>query len=204
MPPTLNPSLARLRSFARQPRAVHSQCELCTARLAGEHDHVVERATGKLSCCCGACAVLFRHDTMARYRTVPRDVSLLDHFCLTDAQWQSLAIPIGLAFLFESTRVGGVTAVYPSPAGGTESPPMPHAWSVVVEQNPVLRDFAPDVEALLVNRLDGTREYFRAPIDHCYRLVGIVRSKWRGFTGGVDLWREAAQFFEQLRAQATR
>lgn len=204
MSQTLNPSLARLRSFARAPRAAQAQCELCTARLPGEHDHVVERATGRISCCCEACAILFRNDATARYRTAPRDVALLDRFRLTDAQWESLAIPIGLAFLFESTRAGGVTAIYPSPAGGAEAPPVPRAWSAVVEQNPVLRDFAPDVEALLVNRLDGAREYFRVPIDKCYQLIGIVRSKWRGFTGGIDLWSEASRFFDDLRAQVIR
>ena len=34
----------------------------------------------------------------------------------------------------------------------------------------------PDVEALLINRVGPAREYFLAPIDECYRLVGLIRT----------------------------
>jgi hypothetical protein len=128
----------------------------------------------------------------------------LEDFRLSDGQWENLSIPIGLAFLFESTRVGAVVAVYPSPAGGTESLPMRDAWTALVEHNPVLGTFAPDVEALLVNRMEGAREHFRVPIDECYKLVGLVRSKWRGFTGGLALWGEMGRFFETLRRRSVR
>jgi hypothetical protein len=40
-----------------------------------------------------------------------------------------------------------------------------------------------DVEALLVNRVDGAREYFLAPIDACFELVGTIRVPWRGLSG---------------------
>ncbi len=95
-------------------------------------------------------------------------------------------------------------AVYPSPAGGTESLPMAEAWSELVEANPVLGELAPDVEALLVHRIDVRREYYRVPIDACYKLVGLVRSRWRGFTGGVDLWNEINEFFAELEARYGR
>ena len=203
MPPVIPDSLTRLRTFARQPRTAHLQCELCTARLSAEHEHVVECASGRLSCCCDACALLFRNQSTARFRAVPRDITLLADFRMTDAQWESLAIPINLAFLYGSTRAGRVTAVYPSPAGGTESQPMQDAWDVLVEQNPVLKDFAPDVEALLVHRMEGVREQYRVPIDECYKLVGLVRSKWRGFTGGIALWSDIARFFETLRSRSS-
>ncbi|MGD9721999.1 MAG: DUF5947 family protein [Pirellulales bacterium] len=198
-------SLARLRTFAQRPRAAaHAQCELCTARLDNEHEHVVERATGRIACCCGACALLFRTGDTTRYRTVPRDVTRLTGFRMTDAQWSNLAIPIGLAFLYVSSRAEGVIAVYPSPAGGTESHPMPEAWQELVTENPVLTELAPDVEALLVNRIDGARECYRVPINECYKLVGLVRRRWRGFTGGVALWHEIANFFTALQARCDR
>ncbi len=162
----------------------------------------MERGTGQVSCCCSACATLFRGQAGGRYGSVPRDLQRLDGFRMTDAQWQNLAIPIGLAFLFESTRAGSVVAVYPSPAGGTESAPMQDAWEDLVRDNPTLGNLAADVEALLVNRVNGAREYYRVPIDECYKLVGLVRSKWRGFTGGVDLWDEIAAFFTSLKARA--
>jgi hypothetical protein len=201
MPQALADSLVRLRTFAEQPRSAQLQCELCAQQLAAEHEHVVEIATGRLSCCCSACALLFRNQSTGRYRAVPRDASLLADFRMADAQWENLSIPIGLAFLFQSTRAGGVVAVYPSPAGGTESTPMSDAWDNLVRQNPVLQEFLPDVEALLVYRIEGAREHFRVPIDECYKLVGMVRSKWRGFTGGLELWNEMARFFESLKSR---
>lgn len=38
-----------------------------------------------------------------KYRRVPRRVRYLPEFQLTDAQWDSLAIPIQMAFFFHST-----------------------------------------------------------------------------------------------------
>ncbi len=204
MSQALTNSLVRLRTFAQRPRSAHLRCELCAKPLAAEHEHAVETATGRLSCCCDACALLFRNQSTSRYRTVPRDASMLPDFRMTDMQWESLSIPIGLAFLFHSTRAGGVVAVYPSPAGGTESAPMSDAWNALVEHNPVLRSFHPDIEALLVYRIEGAREHFRVPIDECYKLVGLVRSKWRGFTGGLELWDEMARFFDSLKSRCQR
>ena len=77
-----------------------------------------------------------------------------------------------------------VVALYPSPAGATESLVTPEAWEALVAENPVLRDFEPDVEALLVNRVGEARECYRVGIDECYKLVGLIRTHWRGLSGG--------------------
>jgi hypothetical protein len=55
-----------------------------------------------------------------------------------------------------------------------------------------------DVEALLVNRARGRRGQWLAPIDDCYRLVAVIRTRWRGFTGGKEVWAEIERFFEEL------
>jgi hypothetical protein len=97
-----------------------------------------------------------------------------------------------------------VVAFYPSPAGATESLLPLNTWSDLVGANPVLGEMEPDVEALLVNRVDSSRmpvEYI-APIDVCYRLVGIVRTNWRGFSGGTELWDAVGRFFVDLDARA--
>ena len=118
----------------------------------------------------------------ARYCRVPRDVRYLSDFRLTDLEWENLHLPINLAFFYRSTRAGRVVAVYPSPAGGTESLLTLETWNQLEEENPVLREIEPDVEALLVNRLGPAREHYRAP-DRCLlsprrfdprRLAGIV------------------------------
>src|SRR5262249_33166577 len=48
-------------------------------------------------------------------------LTYLPDFRLTDAQWEGLLIPIQLAFFFHSSPAGRVIALYPSPAGPTES-----------------------------------------------------------------------------------
>jgi hypothetical protein len=57
----------------------------------------------------------------------------------------------------------------------------------------------PDVEALLVNRVGSTHEYFLVPIDECYRLVGLIRANWRGLSGGTEVWKEMKDFFDGLK-----
>ena len=56
----------------------------------------------------------------------------------------------------------------------------------------------PDVEALLVNRLEQPATYYLAPIDKCYELVGLIRGNWRGFSGGTEVWVKIRKFFHEL------
>ena len=139
-----------LRRFARRP-AAGEQCELCSRAVAPEHPHLIEPAARRLLCVCDACAILFPGGH-AKYKRVPRDIRYLRDFRLTDAQWDSLLIPIEMAFFYESSRPGRVVAVYPSPAGPTESLLPLETWNEVVADNPVLATLAPDVEALVANR----------------------------------------------------
>ncbi len=116
--------------------------------------------------------------------------------------WEELSIPINLAFFLHSTPAGRVVALYPSPAGATESLVAPEAWEALAEENPVLHDFEPDVECLLVNRVGDSRECYRVGIDECYRLVGLVRTHWRGLSGGATVWDEIGRFFAGLKERS--
>jgi ABC-type protease/lipase transport system, ATPase and permease components len=60
----------------------------------------------------------------------------------------------------------------------------------------------PDVQALLVNRVGLAREYYLAPIDQCFELVGLIRANWRGFSGGQDAWRKINGFFARMKESA--
>jgi hypothetical protein len=195
-------SFAALRRFTRKRPAAET-CELCSAPLSSDHEHLIEPAVQRILCSCNACAILFSGQPSARYRRVPRDVEFLSEFRLTDLQWEELHLPINLAFFFHSTRAGRVVAVYPSPAGGTESLLTLEAWQQLEDENPVLRELEPDVEALLVNRLGSAREHYRAPIDACYRLVGLIRSGWRGLSGGSEVWEGIGRFFAALKQNST-
>ena len=41
-------------------------------------------------------------------------------------------------------------------------------------------------------------EYYLAPIDACYELVGRIRMQWRGLGGGTEVWEEITRFMTQL------
>jgi Family of unknown function (DUF5947) len=136
------------------------------------------------------------------WREIPRAISSLPDFQITDAQWDDLMLPISLAFFSYCTPAGRVVAFYPGPAGAAESTMGLDAWSELSESNPELLSMRPDVEALLVNRVGSTREYFLVPIDECYRLAGLIRTHWRGLSGGSLVWGEITAFFDALREKA--
>lgn len=199
-----------LRQFARGrrrgPLAVE-HCELCSAGLGLEHPHLVELSSRQIVCACDACALLFDGTEKARYKRVSRNAKVLANFELTDGQWESLLIPINLAFFFRSSIEGRTIALYPSPAGAIESLLPLEAWNEIADSNPALHRIRPDIEALLVNRVGHAHgmaqaEYYIAPIDECFKLVGLIRSNWRGLSGGTEVWTEIGGFFASLRSRS--
>lgn len=124
---------------------------------------------------------------------------------MSDGQWDALLIPIGMAFFFNSDAGGQAlrtVALYPSPAGATESLLDLTAWDAIVEENPILKEMEPETEALLVNRVKGARDYYIVPIDDCYKLVGLIRTKWRGLSGGTEVWEAIAGYFSELKTKS--
>ena len=200
---TSTTALTGLRGFIRE-RPPAERCELCSAELAPHprHEHLLEPGARQIHCSCTPCALLFPPDAGKRYRRVPRRLWYLHGFAMTDAQWESLAIPVNMAFLHTTSPSSELRAFYPSPAGATESLLTLEGWGAMVADNPILREMEPDVEALLVNRVGGARDHFIAPIDRCYELVGLIRVSWRGLSGGQEVWERIDAFFTDLRAQA--
>jgi hypothetical protein len=156
----------------------------------------------RLQCACQACASLFGSGGETIYRRIQRHVLGLNDLKLSDALWVSLGIPIGLAFLFRSSVTNEIVAVYPSPAGPAETQVDPETWNDLVLENSPIAGMMTDVEALLINRVNGVREYFIVPIDECYKLTGIVRKYWRGFSGGEEAWQQIQRFFDELKSRA--
>ncbi len=194
-------SYSALKRFVRK-RTPDEQCDLCSVEIAPEHSHLIDPVTRQLICACTPCALLFDGQPGTKYKRVPQRLRALQNFQMTDEQWDDLLIPVGMAFFFNSSTEGRVMAYYPSPAGPTESLLTLEAWQEVVEDNPVLREIQPDVEGLLVNRIGGAQEYYLAPIDKCYELVGLIRANWRGLSGGHEVWKEIAQFYNRLKERA--
>jgi hypothetical protein len=192
---------AALRRFAA-PRVAVERCEWCGTGLAPRHRHLLEVATRKIICACDPCALRFQAVTDGKFRLIPRDARLLANFRMDDAQWEDLALPINLAFLYYDTPAQKMTALYPGPAGVTESLLSLAAWSDLVAAHPALGRMEPDVEALLINRVGAARAYFLAPIDACFELVGLIRLHWRGLSGGTEAWQEIEAFFARLRERS--
>jgi hypothetical protein len=186
------------------PQQLGERCELCGESLPAEHRHVVDVEARSLLCACRACVLLLDRDGAGggHFRLVPQRRVRLDEFALDDAAWDALSIPVALAFFFHATPAGRVVAFYPGPMGATESALPLDAWSDLVAANPVLESLEADVEALLVQRTDGAREHWVVPIDDCYRLVALIRTRWRGLTGGREVRDATARFFGDLREEA--
>lgn len=175
---------------------------MCGLTLAHEHRHLL--ATRKIVCSCDPCALRFQDVVGGKFKLIPRAARLLADFQIDDARWDDLALPISLVFFFHDTPTGKLTALYPGPAGVTESLLPLAAWEDLVLANPALARMEPDVEALLVNRVGSAREYFIAPIDVCFELVGLIRLHWRGLSGGTEVWHEIDGFFARLQARSIR
>lgn len=195
--------LSTLQQFVRKPQQETAEyCELCAAPLPPLHSHLFQVDTRRITCACEPCAILFIDNTKQHYRRVPRQVCRLQDFAMDDQEWNSLLIPIKLAFFICNSATGRVVAQYPSPGGALESSLDLEYWDAIVARNPVLKKFDADVEALLVNRVSDPPQYYRAPIDHCYRLVGILRTHWRGLSGGSEVWSQIDDFFRGLNTMA--
>ena len=199
--PQFRNSFDVLRRFVR-PRAVVERCDMCSAELMTDHAHLIEPATRQIICACQACAILFSGHAETKYRRVPRRIRVLTDFRLTDGQWDGLLIPIGMAFFFKSSVAGKVIALYPSPAGPTESLLDFESWDEILQSNPVLGEMEPDTEALLVNRVRGAADYYLLPIDECYKLVGLIRTNWHGLSGGTQVWEVIGKFFQDLKKRS--
>lgn len=197
--------LAALRRFVRASplpiRATH-HCELCGEPIGREHRHLLELRQRRLLCACNACALLFEQEGAGAgtYRTVPDRYLVLRDFVMTDGEWDELMIPVNMAFLVRSS--GTVSAYYPGPAGATESLLSLRQWETLTRNNVPLQGMDDDVEALLIQRVRGARAYYIVPIDACYQLVGLIRSTWRGFSGGETAWQAIETFFASIQARA--
>ena len=189
----------QVRHFVRPPDA--ARCELCGAAVPEEHGHLVDIAERRLLCACPRCTVAATASA-GPYRRLPGRALRLGDFRLSDGEWDSLQIPIGLAFIFHSTPLGRPMALYPGPAGATESVLGLEGWTELVNNNPALAGLQADVEALLIDRTEGRRDYYLVPIDRCYALVGLLRKQWRGLSGGNEAWLAIGQFFTRLRQSA--
>lgn len=198
--------LATLRRItADRPRPDPGErCEMCAVPMADEHSHVVDLTNRSLMCTCRGCYLLFSdQQAQLRFRGVPDRYFSFPDFDFTDADWESLQIPVGLVFCFRHSGMDAMVSFYPGPAGATESELPMSAWDDVLARNEVLGTLLPDVEALLIRRSpEGDFNAHLVPIDACYELVGTMRLTWRGFDGGQEAQAALDGFFDRVEQRS--
>ena len=194
----------------RTPMSTHmaaERCGFCAEALTGDHSHAVDLETRRLLCSCRACYLLFtgRGANGGKYRSVPDRYVHARDVRITEAQWDQLQVPVGLAFFFFNSSLGRTVAFYPSPAGAMESLLSLDAWRDITSANSLLQELSPDVEALLVRKNPAGFagfECYVVPIDACYELIGRIRRRWKGFDGGEEARNEIESFFMRLQAKS--
>lgn len=173
-------------------------CDLCGGELPSEHRHMLELEQRSILCVCESCWALRAGEP--QLAPVGHRTLWLENFELPDETWASFGIPIGLAFFLHSSVTSCVVALYPSPAGATESELRFADWQDLVARNPVLAQLEPDAEALVVDRMSERHGHAIVPIDRAYALVGLVKASWEGISGGAAVERAVARYFDELRA----
>ena len=176
------------------------RCDLCGLSIPDDHRHLLALVERRIVCSCEACWAMRAGE--GDYRPTGNRTVWLPDLDVPDDLWASFQIPIGLAFFMHSTVTACVVAMYPSPAGATESELHFETWRRMVELNPVLDDLESDIEGLIVNRLTEPPVYAIAPIDRCYALTGAIKLTWEGISGGTGVGEAVSRFFEELRREA--
>lgn len=186
---------------ASAPAAAEQElCDLCGTTVPPDHRHMLNLYERQIVCVCESCWALRSGD--ADFRPTGSRTVWLEDFRLPEELWAQFRIPIGLAFFMHSSVTNCVVAMYPSPAGATESELHFETWGRLVEMNPALSTLEHDAEALIVNRMSDPPAFAIAPIDRCYMLVGLVKVAWEGISGGAGVEEAIRSYFEDLRRAA--
>ncbi len=202
--PVVSSSLiSKLRKISSpKPQAEVERCGFCGTVLSPDHRHLVDLPAMKFICSCEMCMII--NGENGRFTPLPQRCVQLNNFNMSDALWSDFLIPVNMAFFVKSEIKKGTVAYYPAPTGATESKLKMEAWNNLMEINPILTDMAPDLEALLVNRLGDEGQYYLVPIDSCYKLIGMIRMAWKGIFGGKEVNDIINQFFNDLKEKAAR
>jgi hypothetical protein len=191
-------------------------CAFCGAPVPAEHAHLLDRASQRLTCACGPCAVLATAEKNPRYLRVANEFRRLEDCDFNDPEWEALMAPTGLTILVRDAQdrifvidptpaddAGAGPGELPLPPCAAEHPVPAGLWRSLIAAHPSLRALQPEVDALLIHRLGPEPECFLVPRDEANRLTALLQQNWRGLSGGFDLWRAVARFFDDVRGRST-
>lgn len=170
-------AIERLQAFVRAPQPSH--CDVCGDALPQEHVHLSIHGQRALRCACVACGSAAHTGGWQRVDTHlwPVDLSI------ENTLWMSLGIPINLAFLLHRPGDADPVALFPSPAGLTETPLPMAGWQAVLSAGAERLQLGA-TQAILAWRLSSPHRYYVASLDVCYEIAGLLRVHWRGLAGG--------------------
>lgn len=194
-----------LRRFLTERSAPPERCGLCAASVADtDHRHLADTEQRSLVCACPSCFLLMERPGAGagRFRPVPARYLTDPGHRLDVRAWDTLRIPVSVAFVFRNTALDRLVALYPSPAGATESEGEPRALTTVLGGSALAGLLEPDVEALLLRRTADDCACYLVPIDICYELVGRMRRLWQGFDGGAEARAALDEFFARVETLA--
>ena len=135
----------------RRGGPAEEHCDLCGKPIDPDHRHLLHLVDRRILCACESCGrCAAATPSCAR---PGRARVWLDDFELPDEIWAAFGIPIGLAFFMRLERTGGIVALYPSPAGATESELDARGLERAAGREPGAEGLEPDAEALIVNRM---------------------------------------------------
>ncbi|MEO6221198.1 MAG: DUF5947 family protein [Ginsengibacter sp.] len=195
--------ISKLRKIAFPiPEKEEEHCNFCNTILPPEHRHLADISVMRFLCTCDMCMIV--QAVRGNYKPLPQRYLELTDFKMSDELWSDFLIPVNMAFFVLKSHQDGAVAFYPAPTGATESKLKMEPWDEMKQLNPVLNDLLPDLEALLMNRLDSTNKYFIVPIDSCYKLIGMIRTSWKGIHGGSEVNDIINKFFVGLEDKSVK
>ena len=168
MPMETSSLISKLRKIAvSSPEEEVEKCNLCGRILPEDHRHLVDLSQMKFMCACEMCMITAAEEGL--YKPLPQRFLQLENFKIPDELWSDFLIPVNMAFFVASSSRNGTVAYYPAPTGATESKLKMEPWIELEKLNPILNSLIPDLEALIVNRLEDSGQYYIIPIVCIYQ-----------------------------------
>ena len=193
--------VSRLRHFVSPPSALE-YCQFCQVPIAARHPHLIELSSRGVVCACPDCADSPDRPPRLALSPDPAEFAAAARLCHQRRAVGRVSDPDRPGVCVSRQRgaapggaLSGCCRRHPIRA-------RPRSLVGTGGGQPGANELAPDVEALLVNRTKESREYYRAPIDRCFALAGLIRTHWRGLSGGSAVWDKIEQYFARLRSEA--